>query len=155
MAIAFVGPWPFDSRFKDFLAPYFSTYIDSLQLGADWKFYAPDVALGSLLSYEVQAADGRRYSFDLTRALNRSDPAYYRYTTTYIYTIDYPEFRTDFLEYLCRKHADLAPTTVDLDIFWQRRLEPEAYVNGDRPMDPSYLRRSDIATISCRASPVS
>lgn len=150
-AIVFVGPWPFENKFWRVLAPYFSTYIYSLQLGADWKFYAPDVALGSVLRYVVTSAEnGRRYQFNLTEALRRSGPSYYRYTTTYLYVIDYPAFKTDFLKYLCKKHLDLSPATVDLDIFLQRRLGPEDYLRGDRPLDANYLRGRDVATFSCR-----
>jgi hypothetical protein len=148
-AIVFVGPWPFENRAKNFLAPIFSTYIDTLRLGGKWRFYAPNVGLGSMLRYNVIMENGSRQKMRLTEALDRSDPAYYRYTTTYVYVPDYPAFRDDFLQYLCNEHADLSPVVIDLDQIQQRRLGHEDYLKGDRPLDTKYLGRVDIATYRC------
>ena len=151
LAIVFVAPWPFNNRVQDFLAPFFLPYTNSLRLDETWQFYGPDPGLGTVLRYGVTSAETQKYHrVNLTEDLDRSDPAFYRYTTVFIYTVDYPAFRTSLLEYLCRKHADLAPATVHLETFRQRPLTREAYLRGDRPLDAAYLRRSDVARVSCR-----
>lgn len=120
--------------------------LELANINNDWGFFSPDPGPGDLPRYEVVDGDGTLHRFAWMEALERADPAYFRYTTLIVNIADEPEAYGDAAaRFLCRKHADLRPRKIIFTIAHQLDKYPEevaagATITDDMPLEKLYFR---------------
>ena len=126
----------------------------TLHLKADWQFYAPEPSFGEVLRYHLISPGGERSpAFALTEALDKNSRAYYRFASLYLSTPRFPAFLERLGHYLCARHASGRPGSVELTVYFQKPIMPEAYANGARPLDPDFLDPVPFQTVACPPDP--
>jgi hypothetical protein len=131
--------------------PAFWPYLSALHLYNEWSFFAPHPDRGRMLLYTIETADGQSRTYPLTAALQRSDPAFSRYTTLYteIARQDSP-FYEAAADYLCRRHRDIAPVRLTFLVRHQLLLTPDDYKAGKRPLDDEFLEDERLEPVPCK-----
>ncbi len=132
--------------------PVFAPYIEFLQLDSGWAFFAPDPTTGRLVRYSVQNGDGSLRAYRLTENLKRADPAYLRLTTlSTSIKADEPEVINSVAQQLCRRHASDTPQSIRLTLARQKRITPEEYEAGHRPLDADFLTLDELPAVRCQS----
>lgn len=145
-----LGPAP-PSHVAGELYPVFKPYLRVLNLDHTWGFFSPEPSEGRRLRYAVIDAGGARREFRPYEALSRWDPSYFRFTTLYAaLDADVPGHLRAAADYLCRRHAVLGPRAVVFEAVEQRRISPEMYLAGARPLDPEHLDHRELEPLPCR-----
>jgi len=120
--------------------------LEMANVNNDWGFFSPDPGPGDLPRYEVIDGEGKTHRFSWMEALDRWDPAYFRYTTLLVNVIDDAEAYGDgAAAYLCRKHADLEPRKIVFTVAHQVDRPPADVLDGhgitdDMPLEKLYFK---------------
>jgi Fe-S-cluster formation regulator IscX/YfhJ len=116
--------------------PLFEPGLRTFDLEHDWGFFAPDPGTGHVVRYEVRDAHGETRAFGLTEELERWDPAYFRFTTLYTKaSVVGAGYEDGALRMLCRRHADIDPTSIRIVVAHQKPVSAEEYLEGVDPME--------------------
>ena len=120
--------------------------LELANINNDWGFFSPDPGPGDLPRYEVIDGDGKTHAFEWMEALDRWDPAFFRYTTLFVNVIDNGDIYGDpAAAFLCRKHADLEPRKIVFTVAHQVDRAPEDVLAGkgileDMPVEKLYFK---------------
>lgn len=126
--------------------------LELANVNNDWGFFSPDPGPADVPRYEVIDSDGKRHAFEMMEALDRWDPAYFRYTTLFVGVVDSPEAYGDgATAFLCRRHADLDPYKIVYVVARQADHYPADVLDGADIMDHAevdrlYFRHCDPST---------
>jgi hypothetical protein len=140
------------SYLKNFFHELAGPYVRLFQLESGWGFFAPEPVRGKQLRYVVLDARQRRQEYRLTESLQRSSPAYLRYTTLFGNTHERrPRLLDSAAQYLCRRHAGDDPRSITFVIRHQLLITPEEYEAGKRSLTPEFLKTETLAPVPCRS----
>ena len=122
--------------------PVFKPFLRLVNLEHEWGFFAPDPGTGHFVRYEVRDADGKKHKFELTEALARWDPAYFRLTSMYTkYSYKDSDYAELAVATLCRRHADLRPRRARFVVAHQVEVSPDEFREGKGTLDEFRMSR--------------
>ncbi len=130
---------------SDLIDDVYEVAYPALELGNinnDWGFFSPDPGPGDVPRYEVVDGDGNTHAFEWMEALDRWDPAFFRYTTLLVAVIDSPRtYGPGATAMLCRRHADLKPRKIVFTVAHQVDQSPEDILGGKTIMSEAEVER--------------
>jgi hypothetical protein len=147
-----VSPAPDGSAMAQSLRNLLHPYMAVLRLDNRWDFYAPEVGKGRQFRYDIEDASAHRYSFVPTDELSWYHPDYWWFRAWYDAIMDYPETYADhFAALLCRKHAALHPTSIDLLMLQVGEFSADDHLSGKRPLDSEFVTVTTLKHEKCPA----
>lgn len=146
-AAILLGPAP-GSYLKAQIDPWTLPYLRLLNLDNRWAFFAPDPAAGLIVSVRYRWADGSLREAQLTRALERSHPAYLRYSSL-LSAIARPSqgVAASAARHLCHLYTEATA----LQFVVERQTAPGAdeVAAGASPLEPRFLVSSESEPYVC------
>lgn len=143
-----VGPLP-QGQLKESLMKVYGSYLTFFHLNNSWWFYAPNPFLGSILRYETVNSRGEKSVHPLSESRDKFDHAYSRYINFYGYLLMYPKYSGErgytesVARYLCGQHAASEKiVSIRFLLFRQQRFTPDDYLQGKRPFDEEFLKKT-------------
>lgn len=147
-----IAPASDNSALSQSLRRVFNPYLSLFRLNSKWDFYAPNVARGHLLRYTVERADGDPRTFTPTDAWNWHHPGYWWFRAWDDAVIAFPDRYADrAIAALCRRHADLRPTAIALQLVQQQGFAPADHLAGRHPLDAAFVVESILKQAPCPA----
>jgi len=146
------------SHLKIALSPTALTWHRKLfRLTGDWDFFAPQALFGRVVAYRIKTRAGQIHDFDLSHSVPPSDPSYFRMermfdAVTGVRGTRPSGYALNFTEYLCRRHADLEPESLQFRSGAQRVLSRDDYLRGHRRFDGDHVVFMDLEWTPCPRS---
>jgi hypothetical protein len=148
-----VPPGPDNSVVVQSLRGLLHPYITLFRLDHKWDFYAPNVGRGHQFRYVVEDAAGTRHAFVPTDELSWHHPHYWWFRAWYGSIIGSPDdYGETVAAALCRKHASLKPTTIDLLKLEELEFSPADHLRGKHPLDSEFVVVSTVKQVKCPGS---
>ena len=148
-----VPPGPENSVVVQSLRGLLHPYITLLRLDHKWDFYAPSVGRGHQFRYFVEDAAGTRRAFVPTDELSWHHPNYWWFRAWYTSIAASPDDHGEaFALRLCRRHAALKPTTIDLVKVEELEFSSADHLLGKHPLDAEHVVASTVMQVKCPGS---
>lgn len=145
-----IAPASENSMLAQSLRRVFDPYLSLFRLNSRWDFYAPNVGRGHQLRYTVESADGDRRTFTPTDDWNWYHPGYWWFRAWYDAVITSPDLYADrAIASLCRRHGDLRPTAITLQLIQQGDFAPADHLAGRHPLDAEFVVESILKHGPC------
>ena len=148
-----VPPGPENSVVVQSLRGLLHPYITLFRLDHKWNFYAPNIGRGHQFRYVVEDAAGTRHAFVPTEELSWHHPNYWWFRAWYDAIIASPDDHGEAVAVtLCRRHASLKPTTIDLVKLDELEFSRADHLRGGHPLDSEFVVVSTFRQVKCPAS---
>jgi hypothetical protein len=144
-----IAPAP-DSDVTDFARIALQPYLTFLRLDNQWDFFAPAVAEGSRLRYDILDQDGKVHPFIPAEELSWYHPNYLWFRSWHYRILDDPDrYAEGAAALLCRKHAALKPLAITFYEVLEENYTPEDYRAGKGRMDQGFFSINMLRGLRC------
>lgn len=147
--VIIIGPSP-TSYTMNKIYPVFEPYLTLFHLDNNWAFFAEDPARGTMVHYSILDENNQRHDFPLSETLQRSNPAFSRYTSLFDAIADNNKrYVTSTAQYLCKQHEDLGTRWLTFVLRKQKPFTIEDYRQGRLPLEDAFIRERRLPTVKC------
>ena len=125
-------------------------YLTFFRLDNQWDFFAPSVAEGSRLRYDVMDRTGKVQAFLPAEEERWYHPGFLWFRSWYYRIIDDPDtYGDNAAAVFCRKHAALQPLVITFYEVQEEKFTREDYLSGKSRMDPGFFNVRMLRGIRC------